>query len=252
MILKIENVIKRFKNHLALDYLTLEVKEGEVIGLLGPNGAGKTTCLKSIIGLLPIDEGDITVFDIKQDGKNQNIRSKIGYVTQDITIYEDMSAKDNLAFFGRLYGLKNPELEKRIQEIAKIIGLEDKLNNLPKTFSGGMKRRLNIGCSILHNPSLLIMDEPTVGIDPQSRNYILEFVRKIASEGITVIYTSHYIEEVAAIASRVYIMDQGHIIAHGTLQELIARIKGDSHILIEVKIANEEKRAELLKMPDVK
>ena len=252
MILEMDNVLKRFGKNLALDYLSLEVKEGEVIGLLGPNGAGKTTCIKSIIGLLPIDEGDITIFDMKQDGKNKEIRRNIGFVTQDITIYEDMTAKENLEFFGSLYGLSKNELDIRIKEVAKLIGLEDRLNDRPKQFSGGMKRRLNIGCSILHHPKLLIMDEPTVGIDPQSRNYIMEFVKKTASEGTTVIYTSHYIEEVEAIADRVFIMDQGHVIASGTLPELISRIKGDSHILVDVAIPNELQKDELLKIPEIK
>jgi ABC-2 type transport system ATP-binding protein len=251
MILKMDNVIKRFNDHLALDYLSLEANKGEVIGLLGPNGAGKTTCIKSIIGLLPFDEGEIYVFGMKQDGKNQKIKSKIGFVTQEITIYEDMTAKDNLAFFGSLYGLKKPELENRIHEVAKIIGLEERLNDRPSRFSGGMKRRLNIGCSILHNPQLLIMDEPTVGIDPQSRNYILDFVKNTASDGTTVIYTSHYIEEVEAVADRIYIMDQGHVIASGSLRELISRIQGDSHILVDVKMAREDKKDELLAMPDI-
>lgn len=252
VILKMKNVIKRFGENLALDYLSLEVKKGEVIGLLGPNGAGKTTCIKSIIGILPVDEGEITVFDMKQDGSNKDIKSQIGFVTQDVTIYEDMTARENLAFFGSLYGLKKQELENRINEVAGIIGLQERLNDRPKNFSGGMKRRLNIGCSILHHPRLLIMDEPTVGIDPQSRNYILEFVKKTAAEGTTVIYTSHYIEEVEAIASRIYIMDQGHIIASGTLRELIARIKGDSHILVDVRMADEDKKSELLEMADIK
>lgn len=252
MILNMENVIKRFGKNLALDYLSLDVKEGEVIGLLGPNGAGKTTCIKAIIGLLPIDEGEVIVFDMKQDGKNKEIRRNIGFVTQDITIYEDMKARENLEFFGSLYGLEKNELDSRIDEVAKLIGLEDRLNDYPKQFSGGMKRRLNIGCSILHQPKLLIMDEPTVGIDPQSRNYILEFVKKTAAAGTTVIYTSHYIEEVEAIADRVYIIDQGHVIASGTLPELISRIKGDSHILIDVAISNEAQRGELLKLPEIK
>ena len=252
MILNMENVIKRFGKNLALDYLSLDVKEGEVIGLLVPNGAGKTTCIKAIIGLLPIDEGEVIVFDMKQDGKNKEIRRNIGFVTQDITIYEDMKARENLEFFGSLYGLEKNELDSGIDEVAKLIGLEDRLNDYPKQFSGGMKRRLNIGCSILHQPKLLIMDEPTVGIDPQSRNYILEFVKKTASAGTTVIYTSHYIEEVEAIADRVYIIDQGHVIASGTLPELISRIKGDSHILIDVAISNEAQRGELLKLPEIK
>lgn len=252
MILKMENVIKRFGNHLALDYLNLEVKRGEVVGLLGPNGAGKTTCIQTIVGLLPVDEGEITVFHMKQNGKNRDIKRKIGYVTQEITIYEDMTVKENLSFFGNLYGLKKPELETRIQEVAKIIGLEDRIHDRPKHFSGGMKRRLNIGCSLLHQPELLIMDEPTVGIDPQSRNYILEFVKKISSIGVSVLYTSHYIEEVAAISDRVYIMDQGHVIASGTIPELIGRIQGDSHILVDVAIGDEKKRDELLAIPDIK
>ncbi|NLZ82282.1 MAG: ABC transporter ATP-binding protein [Clostridiales bacterium] len=252
MILNMENVIKRFGKNLALDYLSLDVKDGEVIGLLGPNGAGKTTCIKAIIGLLAIDEGEVIVFDKKQDGKNKEIRRNIGFVTQDITIYEDMKAKENLEFFGSLYGLEKNELDIRIKEVAKLIGLEDRLNDRPKQFSGGMKRRLNIGCSILHQPKLLIMDEPTVGIDPQSRNYIMEFVKKTASEGTTVIYTSHYIEEVEAIADRVFIMDQGHVIASGTLPELISRIKGDSHILVDVAIPNELQKDELLKIPEIK
>lgn len=252
MVLKMENVIKRFKDRLALDYLSLEVKEGEVIGLLGPNGAGKTTCIKSIIGLIPIDKGDITVFDLIQDGKNKTIKNQIGFVTQEVTIYDDMTAKENLEFFGSLYGLKKEELNKRIKEVASIIGLEGRLNDKPKHFSGGMRRRLNIGCSILHNPKLLIMDEPTVGIDPQSRNYILDFVKRTAESGTTVIYTSHYIEEVEAIASKIFIMDQGHVVASGTLKELIERIKGDSHILVDVRIASEVQKKELLAMPDVK
>lgn len=252
MILTMENVIKRFGHHVALDYLSLEVDHGEVIGLLGPNGAGKTTCIQTIVGLLPIDEGEITVFQTKQDGKNREIKRRIGLVTQDITIYEDMTVKENLAFFGSLYGLKKPELEKRIDEVAKIIGLEDRIHDRPKNFSGGMKRRLNIGCSILHQPELLIMDEPTVGIDPQSRNYILEFVKNIARTGTSVLYTSHYIEEVEAISDRVYIMDQGHVIASGTIPELIGRIKGDAHILVDVAIGDESKREELLSLPDIK
>ena len=252
MILQAENVIKRYQNQLALDYFSMTIREGEVIGLLGPNGAGKTTFIKALIGLLSVDEGEISVFGMKQDGKNKDIRRQIGYVTQEITIYEEMTAKENLAFFGSLYGLNKEKLEKRIHEVAEIIGLKDKLNQKAGQFSGGMKRRLNIGCSLLHEPRLLILDEPTVGIDPQSRNYILEFVKKAHETGMTILYTSHYIEEVEAVASRVLIMDQGHPIAEGTLRELIERIKGDSHLLIDVRIGSEEVREKLQALPDVK
>ncbi len=252
MILKIEEVMKRFNRNLALDCFNLEVHKGEVVGLLGPNGAGKTTCIRSIIGLIPVDEGEITVFGLQQDCKNPVIKKRIGYVTQDITIYEEMTAKENLAFFANLYGMTKEQSAKRIPEVAGIIGLNGRLNQKTKLFSGGMKRRLNIGCALMHEPELIIMDEPTVGIDPQSRNFILEFVKKLAAQGTTILYTSHYIEEVEAIASRIYIMDQGHTITSGTLPELIARIQGDSHILIDVRIASEEKKKALQSLPDIK
>ena len=252
MIIQVEEVIKRFNGKLALDCFSLEVEKGEVIGLLGPNGAGKTTSIRSIIGLIPVDDGRITVFGQKQDGRNKDIKRRIGYVTQELTIYEEMSARENLAFFGSLYGLSGEYLKARIETVSALIGLNGRLKDKVRTFSGGMKRRLNIGCSLLHEPELIIMDEPTVGIDPQSRNFILEFVKGLASGGTSIIYTSHYIEEVEAVASRIYIMDQGHTIASGTLPELIARIKGDSHILVDVRIASEEVRKELLTIPDLR
>jgi ABC-2 type transport system ATP-binding protein len=251
MLVKMEEAIKRFNSTLALDCMNLEVHKGEIIGLLGPNGAGKTTCIKAIIGLINIDEGTVTVFDLVQNGKERSIKQRIGYVTQEITVYEEMTAKENMMFFGSLYGLKKEQLLMKIKEVAHLLGLENRLNEKVKHYSGGMKRRLNIGCSILHDPEFLIMDEPTVGIDPQSRNFILEFVKSLATKNITILYTSHYIEEVEAIASRVYIMDQGHTIAHGTLAELIARIKGDSHILVDVRIANEEALNSLREIPDI-
>lgn len=252
MVLDMSNVIKRFGERLALDYFSLRIEEGEIVGLLGPNGAGKTTCIKSILGLVPVDEGEIRVFGREHKNSSLEIKRQIGYVTQEVTVYEDMSAKENMAFFGSLYGLKGRALQDRISSVAGTIGLESRLGDKPKQFSGGMKRRLNIGCSLLHEPRFLIMDEPTVGIDPQSRNYILEFVRQIAAEGTTILYTSHYIEEVEAIADRVIIMDQGHHIAGGTMQELVARIQGDSHVLIDVKIAREDKLAEIQALPDIK
>lgn len=252
MIINMKDVMKRFGRNLALDSFNLEMSKGEVIGLLGPNGAGKTTCIRAIIGLIPIDDGEITVFGSHQDGKNRDIKRRIGYVTQELTIYEQMSAHDNLAFFGSLYGLSKEQIAQKIPEVAKIIGLEGRLKEQSKHFSGGMKRRLNIGCALMHDPELIIMDEPTVGIDPQSRNFILEFVKKLASNGTSILYTSHYIEEVEAVASRICIMDQGHTIASGTLPELIARIKGDSHILIDVRISSEETLKELHAIPEIK
>ncbi|MGE4465185.1 ABC transporter ATP-binding protein [Sphaerochaeta sp.] len=252
MVLQVREVMKRFNANLALDGCSLEVEKGEVIGLLGPNGAGKTTCIRSIIGLIPVDEGTITVFGMHQDGRNKEIRKKIGYVTQEITLYEEMSGKDNLAFFASLYGMKKQEIAVRMAEVAAIIGLEGRLADKVKHYSGGMKRRLNIGCALMHSPDLVIMDEPTVGIDPQSRSFILRSVKELAKEGATIIYTSHYIEEVEAVASRIYIMDNGHIIAQGTLAQLVARIQGDHVIEVEVRLGTEEVRTRLLSIPDVK
>ena len=252
LIVQVEEVIKRFKGTLALDCLNLSVEAGQVVGLLGPNGAGKTTSIRAIIGLLGVDEGRITVFGQKQDGRSKEIKRRIGYVTQELTVYDEMSARANLEFFGGLYGVSGSLLRERVEAVAALLGLEDRLDDRVGTYSGGMKRRLNIGCSLLHEPELVIMDEPTVGIDPQSRNFILEFVRRLAAGGTSIIYSSHYIEEVEAVASRIYIIDQGHTIASGTLPELIARIQGDSHILVDVRLASEEVREQLRAIPDVK
>ncbi|MFW6284851.1 MAG: ABC transporter ATP-binding protein [Bacillota bacterium] len=254
MIVTMENVIKRYANErLALDHLNFSVKKGEVLGLLGPNGAGKTTAIKSIVGLIDIDDGVVRVFGEDHNGKNQSVKKRIGLVTQEVTIYEDLSAYENLRFFGRLYGMKGASLKRRIDEVARLIGLEGRLKDKPKRFSGGMKRRLNIGCALLHEPELLIMDEPTVGIDPQSRHYILEFVKTLAKDsGTSILYTSHYIEEVEAIADRIAIIDQGHIIADGPLESLIAKIKGDRHTLIKVENPDEEVLSTIEAIADVK
>jgi ABC-2 type transport system ATP-binding protein len=254
MIVKMTDAIKRYNEKvLALDYLNLEVNEGEVIGLLGPNGAGKTTAINAIVGLLDLDEGEIVVFGEKQSTKNRLLKKRLGLVTQEITVYEELSAYENLRFFGSLYGLKGDQLESRIIKVAKLIGLEERLKDIPKKYSGGMKRRLNIGCALLHEPELIIMDEPTVGIDPQSRNYILEFVKTLAKNTKTsIIYTSHYIEEVQAISDRVYIIDQGHIIAKGTVKELIQSMKGDQITLISVKNPSNESLEAIKALPDIK
>ncbi|TVP95538.1 MAG: ABC transporter ATP-binding protein [Acholeplasmatales bacterium] len=254
MIVRMNDVIKRYNgDRLALDYLNLEIKKGEVVGLLGPNGAGKTTAIKAIVGLLAVDEGTISVFGEKQNGQNRQLRRRIGLVTQDVTVYEDLSAYENLRFFGKLYGLKGEQLKARIEAVAKLIGLSDRLHEAPKRFSGGMKRRLNIGCALLHEPELIIMDEPTVGIDPQSRNYILEFVKELAKQADTaILYTSHYIEEVQAISDRVYIIDQGHIIAHGTVKALIEKMQGDQVMAITVKHPAKATVLTLKAIPDIK
>ncbi|MCL2404613.1 MAG: ABC transporter ATP-binding protein [Defluviitaleaceae bacterium] len=230
MIASMRNVVKRYGDTMALDHLDLNIAEGEILGLLGPNGAGKTTAIRSLIGLISIDSGEIKVFGESQGINNTSIRRNMGLVTQEITVFTELSAIENLRYFGGLYGLKGADLESNVKRVLEFIGLTEHAKKRPSKFSGGMQRRLNIGCALVHRPKLLIMDEPTVGIDPQSRNHILESVKLIAAEGTTVVYTTHYMEEVQAICNRISIMDSGRVIAEGTLDELIGRIHHEDTI----------------------
>lgn len=228
------HIIKRYGHQLVLDHVHLEIRQGEILGLLGPNGAGKTTLIHALSGLIGIDSGSIELFGVRLSGPMLEVKRKIGLVTQDITVFEDLTAQENLAFFGGIYGLRGAELRRQITETLQFVGLTDQAHKRPSKFSGGMKRRLNIACSIIHRPRLLIMDEPTVGIDPQSRNHILESVRELQKRGTTILYTTHYMEEVQSLASRVVIMDQGHVIAQGTIDELVKNIHHEEKIKLEV------------------
>lgn len=228
------HIIKRYGHQLVLDHVHLEISQGEILGLLGPNGAGKTTLIHALSGLIGIDSGSIELFGERPSGPMLEVKRKIGLVTQDITVFEDLTAQENLAFFGGIYGLRGTELRRQITETLQFVGLTDQAHKRPSKFSGGMKRRLNIACSIIHRPRLLIMDEPTVGIDPQSRNHILESVRELQKRGTTILYTTHYMEEVQSLASRVVIMDQGHVIAQGTIDELVKNIHHEEKIKLEV------------------
>jgi ABC-2 type transport system ATP-binding protein len=234
MVASLRDVVKRFGSTLALDHVDFEIGKGEILGLLGPNGAGKTTAIRALCGLIGVDSGAIEAFGIPQRPGLMEIKRRIGLVTQEITIFEDLSARENLQFFGGLYGLRGQELKDRIAETLEFVGLTENADKRAKKYSGGMKRRLNVACALTHRPELLIMDEPTVGIDPQSRNHILEQVRALRDRGTTILYTSHYMEEVEVIASRVLVMDQGHIIAGGTVDELVARIQYEEHVMLEV------------------
>jgi len=239
MIARMNNVVKRYGDLTALDHLNFNVAEGEILGLLGPNGAGKTTAIKILCGLIDADSGDIEAFGKKQNTKNTEVRRSMGLVTQEISVFKDMTAEQNLRYFGSLYGLKGSELTSNVKRVLDFIELADRANKKPGTFSGGMQRRLNIGCALVHRPKLVIMDEPTVGIDPQSRNHILESVKQIAAEGATVIYTTHYMEEVQAISDRISIMDSGRVIAEGTVDELIKRISHEDTIRLTANLASD-------------
>lgn len=238
--LKVENLRKNFGNITAVDGISFEVRKGEVFGLLGPNGAGKSTTISVLSTLLPPSDG-VVLFE----GKNifeepKAIQSKLGVVPQDIALYPTLSGYENLSFWGNLYGLTGRELKKRIEEVCEIIGLNERIKGRVDKYSGGMKRRLNIGAALLHMPELLIMDEPTVGIDPQSRNHILDTVLELNRQGMTIIYTSHYMEEVEYLCSRICIMDQGKIIASGSKDELVEMISGKTEIALLLESMDQE------------
>ncbi|MFD1412822.1 ABC transporter ATP-binding protein [Oceanobacillus jeddahense] len=233
-IVYMNDIVKRYGSFRALDHVDLEIEEGTIMGLLGPNGAGKTTLIHSLAGLIKIDSGEVYLFGKKLNENIMEVKQQIGLVTQEVTVFEDLTARENLEFFGGIYGLRGTELKQRVDETLAFVGLTDRAKSLPTKFSGGMKRRLNIACALVHRPKLLIMDEPTVGIDPQSRNYILDSVRKLQQQGTTILYTTHYMEEVQSIASQIAIMDRGHVIAKGTLDELIENIQHEERIELEV------------------
>jgi ABC-2 type transport system ATP-binding protein len=233
-IVKIEELVKKFGDNVAVDNISLEIEEGEIFGLLGPNGAGKSTIINIICGLLAKERGKVEI--LGRDIKKEPFFAKknIGIVPQDIAIYDDLTAYENIKFFAGLYGLRGSFLKDRVEEALEFVGLTDKAKSRPSDFSGGMKRRLNIACAIAHRPKLIIMDEPTVGIDPQSRNHILQSVRKLNEMGSTIIYTSHYMEEVEEICTRIAIIDHGKVIAEGTNEELKGIVTNTNSVWITV------------------
>ncbi|MBG9943788.1 ABC transporter ATP-binding protein [Brevibacillus formosus] len=234
-VLEIRQLTKKFGDFVAVDNMSLHVREGEIFGFLGANGAGKSTTINMIASLLRVTKGEITLLGKNIEKHSKFAKMNIGIVPQDIAIYEDMTAYENVRFFAGLYGLRGSLLRERTEEALEFVGLGDKATSFPKNFSGGMKRRLNIACAIAHRPKLIIMDEPTVGIDPHSRNYILNSVRKLNDMGCTIIYTSHYMEEVEEICTRIAIVDHGKVIAEGTKEQLKAIITDAKEIWIGVR-----------------
>lgn len=234
-VVTVKNLRKSYHTKKAVDGISFTVKKGEILGFLGPNGAGKSTIIHILSTLLSADSGEISILghDLKQDVKS--IKFGIGIVPQDLAIYEEISAEKNVRFFASLYKLQGKELEDKVKDALELAGLYDKKDHKPKTFSGGMKRRLNIACGIVHQPQLIIMDEPTVGIDPQSRNHILECIKLLKHKGATVIYSTHYMEEVEAISDRILILNEGKIIAEGTLDELNQQVNDEITYSFSVK-----------------
>jgi ABC-2 type transport system ATP-binding protein len=251
-LIEINDVIKRYDNKLTIDHLNLSIEEGEIFGLLGPNGAGKSTTIKMLSGLIKIDQGQILVDGIDVKKQPRLVKKSLGLVPQEIAIYENLTARENVTFFGKLYGLRRDLLVKHVDEALAFVGLSDRQKDRPSTFSGGMKRRLNIACAIVHQPKVLIMDEPTVGIDPQSRNHILECVKQLNKMGSTIIYTSHYMEEVAAISNRVGIIDKGRLIISGTQESLRKQVADEEKLVIQVSEIKDSAIEELKQHPSIK
>jgi ABC-2 type transport system ATP-binding protein len=224
--LEVHDLHKRYGETVALVRVSFEVAEKEVFGLLGPNGAGKTTLLSIVSGLAQPTAGEVRLLGQRVSPDNREVRRLIGVVPQDLAVYGSLTARENLAFFGELYGLRGAPLRKRVEEVLGSVGLLDRADQRVQTFSGGMKRRLNLGAALVHGPRLLLLDEPTVGVDPQSRNHIFEEVRSLNGAGVTVLYTSHYMEEVQALCTRVGIMDQGKLVACDELPRLLQQLRG--------------------------
>jgi linearmycin/streptolysin S transport system ATP-binding protein len=225
-VLEVADVRKRYGSTVALDGVSLSVEAGELYGLLGPNGAGKTTLIKIVCGLTDADSGEIRLFGQRFTRSNRDLRRLVGIGTQDLAIYPDLSARENLRFFGKLYGLGGDDLESRIRTVLAAVGLTDRANDRAGTFSGGMKRRLNLAVAVIHGPKLLFLDEPTTGVDPQSRNHIFQQVRALNASGMTVIYTTHYMEEAQMLCKRIAILDGGRLLASDTLPNLLKRLDG--------------------------
>lgn len=229
-VLEAAGLRKAFGDLIAVDGVDFHIGEGETYGLLGPNGAGKTTTISMVTGLLERDAGEVTVAGRPITTTTIEAKGAIGYVPQDIAIYPDLSARENLEFFARLYGMAGKQRSARVDEVLEIIGLADRAGDRADEYSGGMKRRLNIGIGLLHEPQLLMLDEPTVGVDPQSRNAILESVEGLSHEGMAVLYTTHYMEEAERLCDRVGIIDKGKIMAEGTRTELVALVGGRDRV----------------------
>ncbi len=251
MVVKVDGLVKRYDKLVALDYLDLAVEEGEIFGLLGPNGSGKTTAINCILSLLKYDKGSIEIFGKKMGPNAYDIKKDIGIIMQNVAVFDELTVYENISYFCSLYIKNRDEVKRLTKKAIEFVSLEDYKKFYPKKLSGGLLRRLNIACGIVHKPKLIILDEPTVAVDPQSRNKILEGIRKLNEEGATIIYTSHYMEEVEQLCSNIAIIDKGRVIAKGTKDELKAMISVGEKIQAEIFHMEEEDLEELRRLPNV-
>ena len=238
-IIEVKNLVKKYKEITAINNLSFEVKEGEILGLLGPNGSGKSTTMNCILSLLNFSEGTIKIFGKEMKPDSYDIKSKIGVIFQDVAVFEELTVYQNIDYFCGLYVKDKKTRKKYVEDAIKLVGLEDFVKFYPKKLSGGLLRRLNIACGIAHKPKLIFLDEPTVAVDPQSRNNILDGIKKLRDNGATIVYTTHYMEEVEILCDRVIIIDKGQIIAQGTTEELKELAKIDERVTVEVNDLDE-------------
>lgn len=251
MVVKVKNLVKRYGDLLALDHLSFSINEGEIFGLLGPNGSGKTTAINCILSLLNYDKGEIEIFGQPMKPDAYDIKRNIGIVMQNVAVYNELTVYQNIDYFCGLYVKDKSEREKLVNEAIGFAGLEEFTDFYPKKLSGGLLRRLNIACGIAHKPKLIILDEPTVAVDPQSRNRILEGILELNRQGATIIYTSHYMDEVEQICSRIMIIDNGREIATGTKEELKAMISLGEKITVETYGITEKQISDIGKLPGI-
>ncbi len=251
MVVKVKNVVKRYDEKIALDHFNMEVREGEILGLLGPNGCGKTTAINCILSLLKFDKGEVQVFGRKMTPNSYDMKRQIGLVPQEVSVFENLTVKENIDYFCGLYIDDKNTRKKYAEEAIEFVGLKDYVKFYPKKLSGGLKRRLNIACGIVHKPKLIFLDEPTVAVDAQSRNFILEGIKKLNQEGSTIVYTTHYLEEAEMLCSRIVIMDNGKDIASGTIEELKAMITTSEKIVIRFINIEDEVINAMYRIPHV-
>lgn len=247
----IENLVKRYGDLIALNHLSLDIHEGEIFGLLGPNGSGKTTAINCLLSLLKYDKGIIEVFGQPMAPDNYQAKQQIGIVLQNVAVFDELTVYENIDYFCGLYVSDKKKRKELVDDAVRFVGLEEYCKMYPKKLSGGLLRRLNIACGIAHKPRLIIMDEPTVAVDPQSRNKILEGIQKLNAQGSTIIYTSHYMEEVEQICTRIAIMDHGRVIASGTSEELKKMIKTGETITVEAIFLEERHLQDIRSLPHV-
>jgi ABC-2 type transport system ATP-binding protein len=251
MVIEVKNLVKRYGNLTAVDDLSFSVGEGEIFGLLGPNGSGKTTLINCILSLLKYEKGEINVFNRPMTPESYQVKSDIGIVMQNVAVYEELTVYENVDYFCGLYAQDKSLRKKLVDEAIEFVGIGEYTRFYPKKLSGGLLRRLNIACGIAHKPKLIILDEPTVGVDPQSRNKILEGIVELNNQGATIVYTSHYMEEVEQICSRIIILDKGRAIATGTKDELKAMISLGEKITIESHGITGEQVSALKRLPNI-